>query len=84
MTLTFPKRGLVFDDYDFEAMVQYTNPPYKLEDIHSVECLKVGERDESDWAWIVHMKDKRELITVAGCDYTGWDCQAGSRTGELK
>lgn len=40
--------------------------------LHSV----AGENDESSWLAIGRWDDGKFFVMDAGCDYTGWDCQA--------
>jgi len=35
-----------------------------------------GVNDEMDWIGVFEMADGRYLVVRAGCDYTGWDCEA--------
>ncbi len=44
-----------------------------VEVIHAVE----GENDGPAWIAVCRMDDGRFCVMEAGCDYTGWDCQAG-------
>lgn len=37
-----------------------------------------GENDGNDWVGLFLLDDGRYLIAEGGCDYTGWDCQAGN------
>ena len=83
-TFSFPKPGNNSEfDWDFQGMCEYTDPPYKLKDVSNVDTLVVGEKDKSEWVWLVTLKDGRRFKTTGGCDYTGWDCQAGSVSEEL-
>lgn len=54
--------------------------------ITSVVAAEEGENDGDDWICVVAVdgtgfsKDmKRYCVMRAGCDYTGWDCQAGGK-----
>jgi hypothetical protein len=38
-----------------------------------------GENEGPDWAGIFELADGRFAAVEAGCDYTGWDCQADNR-----
>lgn len=38
-----------------------------------------GERDSYPWVAVMKLKDGRYASVVAGCDYTGWDCQSSGR-----
>ena len=37
-----------------------------------------GENDGPDWVGLFLLDDGRYLVAEGGCDYTGWDCQAGN------
>lgn len=72
------KRGI---DYDLEACLEY-NPQqgFDVSDIERVVAVWEGERDEEDWRWVLELKDKRFVLLVGGCDYTGWDCQSSAES----
>jgi len=63
-------------DYDLEAYLRYNEDIYKLEDIANIHAEVPGHNDEDYWYWIIELKDGRFVLTSAGCDYTGWDCQS--------
>ena len=48
-----------------------------LEDVAYVLAYLQGENDGPDFHWIIAMKDHTYAYVSGGCDYTGWDCQAG-------
>lgn len=54
--------------------------PFGLEDVSTIIGYSAGERDERDWIVMGQLKDGRFFSVVAGCDYTGWDCQAGGHS----
>lgn len=55
--------------------------PFGREDVLTVLSSSEGCRDESPWLMVGLLKDGRFFYLEAGCDYTGWDCQAyGSMT----
>lgn len=64
-------------DYDFCAALEYNPQPFNLADVTRVLAVVEGERDESDWHWIVALNKpfdgKRFVYLTGGCDYTGWD-----------
>lgn len=37
-----------------------------------------GENDGDQWVGLFLLNDGRYLVAEGGCDYTGWDCQAGN------
>lgn len=48
-------------------------------DVRDIIALVEGEGDGPDWVGLFKLKDKRYVTVTAGCDYTGWDCQAGGK-----
>ena len=46
-------------------------------DVAEVLAMSDGENDERDWIGLFRLHDGRIAFLSAGCDYTGWDCQAG-------
>ena len=78
------------DDYDWEEAFMYANEPeavppgadigadgFGREDVIRVIALAEGENDGADWVGVFELRDGRFAALRAGCDYTGWDCQAG-------
>lgn len=53
--------------------------PFGLADVAEVVAMSEGENDGPDWLVVVKLTDGRYAFVSAGCDYTGWDCQAGGR-----
>lgn len=64
-----------------EKCNEYSNvsiePPY-IKDVVEVIAAVNGENDSADWVGVFKLKDGRYLVASGGCDYTGWDCQAGN------
>jgi hypothetical protein len=52
--------------------------PFSREDVELIEGLQEGENDGPDWIVWGRLKDGRWFVARGGCDYTGWDCQAGN------
>lgn len=50
---------------------------FTREDVEHIEALSEGENDGPDWLCMGRLRDGRWFLLAAGCDYTGWDCQAG-------
>lgn len=46
------------------------------DDIDSVIASDDGCNDGYNWIALFQLHDERYLFFSAGCDYTGWDCQA--------
>lgn len=55
---------------------------WKPEDVAEVLAMEEGENDGANWLMVVKLKDGRYSFLSAGCDYTGWDCQAGGSSDE--
>lgn len=54
-----------------------SSAPNPIDAVIDVIAASEGERDERDWLAIVRVIDGDYLVVSAGCDFTGWDCQAG-------
>ena len=50
---------------------------YSREDVETILYSSEGENDGLSWIMVGKLKDGRYFYLNAGCDYTGWDCQAG-------
>ena len=48
---------------------------YLSEIAYVLGCV-YGENEESEWHWLIAMKDRTYAYVSGGCDYTGWDCQS--------
>lgn len=51
--------------------------PQLIDAVREVIAASEGERDERDWLAIVRLVGGEYAVVSAGCDFTGWDCQAG-------
>lgn len=51
--------------------------PFSREDVVKIVAIDEGENDGSPWVVVGRLRDRRWFFLSAGCDYTGWDCQAG-------
>lgn len=51
---------------------------FSREDVETIFGLSEGENDGPPWVVYGQLKDKRFFVARGGCDYTGWDCQAGN------
>jgi hypothetical protein len=51
---------------------------FSREDVAEIHGQSEGENDGADWIMWGLLKDGRYFMVAAGCDYTGWDCQAGN------
>lgn len=62
-----------------DPVVGYTGDlsPFTRADVKKVIAADDGENDGPPWIALMCLKDGRFAFLSAGCDYTGWDCQAG-------
>lgn len=51
--------------------------PFTIDDVVEILAAREGYNDGDPWLCIVKLVDGRYAFVSAGCDYTGWDCQAG-------
>jgi hypothetical protein len=70
----------VFTDYDWREAATYAS--WNPEDVAEIIASDEGENDGSNWIMVVKLNDGRFSFLSAGCDYTGWDCQAGGHSQE--
>lgn len=66
----------VLDEYDWKAAFSYADN-FDIADVASITAFREGENDGANWLMYGTLKDGRHFYLSAGCDYTGWDCQAG-------
>ena len=52
---------------------------FTREDVKKIYGIQEGENDAEPWRIYGKLKDGRFFYLEAGCDYTGWDCQANGR-----
>jgi len=77
------------DSYDWEEAFKYSDnlapvldddadqAPFSREDVAEIIAIEDGENDGPPWIGLFRLHDGRYAFLSAGCDYTGWDCQAG-------
>ena len=53
---------------------------FTFDDVAEVIARDDGENDGPDWIAVFRLRDGRFAFLSAGCDYTGWDCQASGST----
>lgn len=68
--------GLRYHDTD-DSEPDDNEPP--ISNVVRVIASADGEPDGDDWIGIFEMQDGSFVCLRAGCDYTGWDCQANGR-----
>lgn len=54
--------------------------PFTRENVKRIYGICEGEHDGLSWIVYGQLNDGRWFYLEAGCDYTGWDCQAGGST----
>jgi hypothetical protein len=67
------------ESYDWKAAFAYASG-FTMDDIGTVHGAVEGENDGDDWIIWGRLKDGRWFSLKAGCDYTGWDCQASGHS----
>lgn len=65
---------------DWGEAAEYAS--WNPKDVAEVLAMDAGENDGANWLMVVKLKDGRFSFLSAGCDYTGWDCQAGGSSDE--
>ena len=78
----------VLNDYDWQEAFEYaaradlcegakcSNSGFTREDVVKILHIDEGENDGNYWIIVGELSDGRYFYLEAGCDYTGWDCQA--------
>lgn len=72
----------IWSDYDVrEAFCYLTGDqqspgPLNADHIREIVAQSAGENDGPDWIAVGWLTNGEAFLLVAGCDYTGWDCQA--------
>jgi hypothetical protein len=51
---------------------------FTREEVAEILLAREGKNDGADWIFVGRLHDGRYAVVEAGCDYTGWDCQAGN------
>ena len=55
------------------------NTPFNKEEVGRIFHMRTGENDGNTWILVGQLDDSRFFVLEAGCDYTGWDCQASGQ-----
>lgn len=50
--------------------------PVTRELVKEIKFLRLGANEDQNWFLVGFLEDGRWFSLDAGCDYTGWDCQA--------
>lgn len=78
------------DNYDWDQAFQISgvyrvlgsgvsDANFNREDVEKILAIEDGQNDGDPWIGLFKLRDGRYAFLSAGCDYTGWDCQAGGR-----
>jgi len=70
------REAFVYADH---IRVAYNCKPdgFSMDDVAEITAASEGENDGPSWLMCGRLNDGRWFYLSAGCDYTGWDCQAG-------
>lgn len=68
------------NDWNWQQAFDYAT--YPIEDIVEVIAADEGENEGANWIGIFKYTNGKYSVLRAGCDFTGWDCQA-SGTDEV-
>jgi hypothetical protein len=79
------------DTYDWREAFEYADPSrcegatcsedvFTREGVKRIVAMEEGENDGPNWIGVFELHDGRFAFLTAGCDYTGWDCQAGGQS----
>ena len=60
-------------DYDLKACLEYNDTGITESQVGEVLAYVPGGHDESDYFWVLELKDGTIGLLRGGCDYTGWD-----------
>lgn len=67
-------------DYDWSNAISYAN--WHHAEVAEVIASSEGTKDEANWLLVVELGDGQYSFLSAGCDFTGWDCQAHGHSTE--
>lgn len=64
-------------DTDLEYCANDAGFTDNLTDVAYGLATVFGANEESNWHWLLAMKDGTYAYATGWCDYTGWSCQSG-------
>lgn len=64
----------LLSEYDWQEAFNYAD--FSSEDVLEIHDMAEGENDGLDWIIYGVLLSGQWFFLSAGCDYTGWDCQA--------
>lgn len=64
--------------YDWRSAMgeALSDKDYEIPEDAEVIASDEGFNEGPDWVCVVRLSDGTWIFAAAGCDYTGWDCQA--------
>ena len=71
--------GILMGAHDWQEAMEYAK--FGFDDVQEVISAVEGENDGDHWELIVKLKTGQYGWLNAWCDYSGWDCQSGGRSG---
>lgn len=69
----------LIEDYNWREAWIYAAPSA---DVTKVVCVDEGENDGPEWLAVFELSNGKFGFLTAGCDYTGWECQASGEWQE--
>ncbi len=71
--------GILMGAHDWKEAMKYAK--FTFSDIEKILVAIEGENDEAHWKLIVKLKSGKIGWLDAWCDYSGWGCQEGGKSG---
>ena len=71
--------GILMSAYDWQEAMNYAK--FEFKDIQDIISAEEGENEGNNWKLIVKLKNEKYGWLSAGCDNSGWGCQAGGKSG---
>ena len=65
-------------DYDWKEAWEFAQAD--MDDVDEILASDDGCNEGPNWICVAKLKNGTFLVLRAGCDYTGWDCQAGGNS----
>lgn len=65
--------------YDWKEAFAYASD-FTIDDVAEIRNAIEGENDGDDWIIWGLLKNGGYFYLSAGCDFTGWDCQASGKS----
>lgn len=75
-----PNMSIDLNDYNWREAISYAS--WSSDQVAEVIASDEGCNDGPNWLLVVRLADGQFSFLSAGCDYTGWDCQAHGHSQE--